>query len=442
MATATGNVTNNVIGTSAATATDTTTTGTGTGSSTLAPAIQAPPPPTTAGQIAPSENYSYVTLTAVHHDYNYPVVEQPVGAQVLNARRESISAVKKRNALEAAQAMAAAQTTAPKPASKPIQKQSVSDILKKETRLRCRYCHELYNDDFNGRGACEYAPDPFRSGYECISGMGCARCMIYHCMSDAEGETTQHPCDCNASDSGCTKRWLGLALLSLFVPCLCCYPPLRSCHLLGISCGICGGRHKPHVWHLEARLQGQYDDDPSSTRPRNETTHYNPPQPQSQPPPPPPPPSSVPVPPLPPQLPVTKQPLPKPLKPMAVAPQPPPPPPPPPKLIDEQNNYKRQLLRLKQRQSQCQPQPQRHFYNWELSHSIGAPQSEAPQPLYLMQPRKPAQNDYGRLMFWDNSNNNNNNDGKNKKRKKKKNSKKNKNKTPKSSHLSSLLFAI
>lgn len=244
MSTATGNVTISVTGTSTTTTTDTTT---GTGSSPLAPAIQAPPPPTTAGQIAPSENYSYVTLTAVHHDYNYPVVEQPVGAQVLNARRESISAVKKRNALEAAQAMAAAQTTAPKPASKPIQKQSVSDILKKETRLRCRYCHELYNDDFNGRGACEYAPDPFRSGYECISGMGCARCMIYHCMSDAEGETTQHPCDCNASESGCTKRWLGLALLSLFVPCLCCYPPLRSCHLLGISCGICGGRHKPHV---------------------------------------------------------------------------------------------------------------------------------------------------------------------------------------------------
>lgn len=346
-----------------------------TDTTTLAPAI---PPPPAAGQIAPSENYSYVTLTAVHHDYNYPVVEQPVGAQVLNARRESISAVKKRNALEAAQAMAAAQTTAPKPASKPIQKQSVSDILKKETRLRCRYCHELYNDDFNGRGACEYAPDPFRSGYECISGMGCARCMIYHCMSDAEGETTQHPCDCNITESGCTKRWLGLALLSLFVPCLCCYPPLRSCHLLGIQCGICGGRHKPHVWHLEARLQGQYDDDPS-TRPRNDT-HFPPPQ--TQPP-----------------------------KPSASKPLVPQPPPPPPPLPDEHNNYKRQLLRLKQRQSQSQPQPQRHFYNWELSHSLGAPQQQPPQPLYLMQPRssKPAQNDYGRLMFWKNSNKNKNN---------------------------------
>ncbi|XP_062127844.1 sprouty-related, EVH1 domain-containing protein 1 [Drosophila sulfurigaster albostrigata] len=214
------------------------------GSSSDAP----PPPPTAAGQIAPSENYSYVTLTAVHHDYNYPVVEQPVGAQVLNARRESITALKKRNALEAAQAMAAAQTSASSlAASKPLHKPNVSDILKKETRLRCRYCHELYSEDFNRRGACEYAPDPIRSGYECISGMGCARCMIYHCMSDAEGETAQHPCDCSISEAGCTKRWLGLALLSLIVPCLWCYPPLRACHWMGIHCGICGARHKPHV---------------------------------------------------------------------------------------------------------------------------------------------------------------------------------------------------
>ncbi|XP_032306265.1 sprouty-related, EVH1 domain-containing protein 1 isoform X2 [Drosophila ananassae] len=220
-----------------------------------APPASAAPSPAAAAQIAASENYSYVTLTAVHHDYNYPVVDQPVGAQVLNARRESISALKKRNALEAAQAMAAAQTVAGGgtgaggvgSGGKPLHKPNVSDILKKETRLRCRYCHELYSEDFNRRGACEYAPDPFRSGYECVSGMGCARCMIYHCMSDAEGETAQHPCDCSASEAGCSKRWLGLALLSLFVPCLWCYPPLRACHWAGIHCGLCGGQHKPHV---------------------------------------------------------------------------------------------------------------------------------------------------------------------------------------------------
>jgi len=54
----------------------------------------------------------------------------------------------------------------------------------------------------------------------------------------------------------------------------------------------------------------------------------------------------------------------------------------------------------KQRQSQqSQTQSQRHFYNWELSHSLGAPQHQMPP--YLMQStgRKAAQNDYGRLLF-------------------------------------------
>ncbi|XP_067627458.1 sprouty-related, EVH1 domain-containing protein 2 [Eurosta solidaginis] len=201
-----------------------------------------PPLPTA---IATSENYSYVQLTAVH-DYNYPVVDQPAGAQVLNARRESISALKKRNALEAAQALAAAQSS-PIGAGM-ILKDPFSnvDILKKGQRARCRYCHELYNDEWNRKGACEFAPDRFRSAFECMSGMGCARCMLYHCMRDAEGETPQHPCQC-VNEAGCTKRWLGLTLLSLLVPCLWCYPPLRACHWLGVSCGVCGGRHKPQV---------------------------------------------------------------------------------------------------------------------------------------------------------------------------------------------------
>ena len=145
------------------------------------------------------------------------MADQPVAAQVLNARRESISALKKRNALEAAQALAAAAATQSSPilAIKDVAgtgglvvgSLGSCDIIKKQPqqRQRCRYCHELYSDEWNSKGACEFAPDRFRSGMECISGMGCARCMLYHCMSDAEGETPQHPCEC-VSESGCTKR--------------------------------------------------------------------------------------------------------------------------------------------------------------------------------------------------------------------------------------------
>lgn len=68
-----------------------------------------------------------------------------------------------------------------------------------------RYCHEFFTEEFNQRGACEFAPDCFKNGLEQLTGMKCARCMLYHCMSDSEGETPQHPCEC-VLESGCTKR--------------------------------------------------------------------------------------------------------------------------------------------------------------------------------------------------------------------------------------------
>lgn len=75
--------------------------------------------------------------------------------------------------------------------------------------------------------------------------------MLYHCMSDSEGDVATHPCSCNTGsndDVPCTKRWIAVALLSLIVPCLWCYPPLKLCHMLGVQCGICGGKHKPQIW--------------------------------------------------------------------------------------------------------------------------------------------------------------------------------------------------
>lgn len=175
--------------------------------------------------IVPGDNYSYVQITDVH-EYNYPVVDEPVTSIIHHpGRRDSTSSLKKRNALDA-------------PAMK--------DATLIKTRLRCRYCQEFYNDEWNHKGSCDYAPDCFKTAIENVSGMLCARCMLYHCMKDSEGDTASHPCSCTA-ESGCTKRWIGLALLSLLVPCLWCYPPLRACHWIGVSCRLCGGKHKPQI---------------------------------------------------------------------------------------------------------------------------------------------------------------------------------------------------
>lgn len=186
--------------------------------------------------IVPGDNYSYVQITDPGDiklkynfynlkvpDYNYPVVEEP--GSIIGGRRDSTSSLKKRNALDA-----------------PHMKENT--LIK--TRLRCRYCQEFYNDDRNYKGSCDYAPDCFRTTIENMSGMLCAQCMLYHCMKDSEGETASHPCSCSA-ESGCTKRWIGLALLSLLVPCLWCYPPLRACHWMCVSCRLCGGKHKPQI---------------------------------------------------------------------------------------------------------------------------------------------------------------------------------------------------
>lgn len=168
--------------------------------------------------IAPGDNYSYVQLTAVH-DYNYPVVDEPVSAIVMatTARRESTCSLKKRGALD---------MNMPGSMGGGVHHNKDPHLLK--NRLRCRfvflsifcptifycifftpprYCQEFYTEEWNRKGACEFAPDCFKNGLEQISGMMCARCMLYHCMSDAEGETPQNPCEC-VFENGCTRRFV------------------------------------------------------------------------------------------------------------------------------------------------------------------------------------------------------------------------------------------
>lgn len=180
---------------------------------------------------APGDNYSYVQLTTAIHDSDPPLIRH--NATTTAARRDSTCSLKKRSATGAVLG------------DSPLGGAGAT-VMK--TRLRCRYCQEFYTEEWNKRGACDYAPDCFRTVIDRIPGMPCARGLVYHCMSDAEGDTVAHPCDCGAAvDGGCTKRWFGLALLSLLMPCLWCYPPLKACHVAGISCGLCGGKHKPYI---------------------------------------------------------------------------------------------------------------------------------------------------------------------------------------------------
>ncbi|XP_069363324.1 sprouty-related, EVH1 domain-containing protein 1 isoform X2 [Maniola hyperantus] len=114
-----------------------------------------------------------------------------------------------------------------------------------QARIKCRHCHEWYLESANRAGACEFAPDCFKSCIDCVSCIKCAQCMLYHCMSDAEGEFAMHPCTCGPPDEQCAKRWLGITLLSLLVPCLWCYVPLKCAHRAARAARIAGGVHAP-----------------------------------------------------------------------------------------------------------------------------------------------------------------------------------------------------
>ncbi|XP_029036247.1 sprouty-related, EVH1 domain-containing protein 1 isoform X2 [Osmia bicornis bicornis] len=187
------------------------------------PSIKAPPSqhPLASSEDVGSDNYSYVQLTTLNHEYLYPIIGDHKG-DPLN-RHNTSSSLKKPDI---------------------IVSQPSKNTMKRNVRLRCKHCQELYTEQHNPRGSCEYAPDPIKRGIAKISCLSCAQGMLYHCMSDAEGDFAQNPCSCS-TEEGCGRRWFGLALLSLIVPCLWIYPPLRAVHWCGTSCGMCGGRHHP-----------------------------------------------------------------------------------------------------------------------------------------------------------------------------------------------------
>ncbi|XP_029449477.1 sprouty-related, EVH1 domain-containing protein 2 isoform X2 [Rhinatrema bivittatum] len=110
-------------------------------------------------------------------------------------------------------------------------------------RSRCVYCRDMFNHEENRRGKCQDAPDPIRTCIRRVSCMWCADSMLYHCMSDPEGDYTD-PCSCDTSDEKFCLRWMALIALSFLAPCMCCYLPLRACYHCGVMCRCCGGKHK------------------------------------------------------------------------------------------------------------------------------------------------------------------------------------------------------
>ena len=179
------------------------------------------------------KEYSYVIFAKKQpHEYSYPNLE-PVHKPP--AKREAISSRK--------HSQITSQPKPPLPMKKKKDKHKNLPTGRLINKSRCQHCHESFTHEDNQRGSCEEAPDNVEKCIEIVTCVWCAKGLMYHCLSDSDGEYG-HPCICDSSDENNCKKWTMLSVLSLFVPCLWCYWPLKACHMCGVSCGCCGGRHK------------------------------------------------------------------------------------------------------------------------------------------------------------------------------------------------------
>ena len=71
---------------------------------------------------------------------------------------------------------------------------------------------------------CMYQADKCMS---CVMCMCCVQALFYPCATDQDGERgmgIDDPCSCNAPGKECLCRWSVLGILSIFMPCMVCYP--------------------------------------------------------------------------------------------------------------------------------------------------------------------------------------------------------------------------
>ena len=112
-----------------------------------------------------------------------------------------------------------------------------------QRRFRCKFCQATFTVENNHRGSCSAAPDKTGTYIEVVTCVICMHAIVYHCMSDSDNEYA-HPCTCDTSDESNCKKWTTFSILSICLPCMLFYWPLKACHKIAVACGCCGGRHQ------------------------------------------------------------------------------------------------------------------------------------------------------------------------------------------------------
>lgn len=112
-------------------------------------------------------------------------------------------------------------------------KQSI--ICARCSRCRCAHCTERVELPrrwiVGDRCECSAAV-----AVDWMSCMCCVRSVFYNCCATEDRDWSDDPCSCAVSKADCCGRWVALGALSLCLPCLCLYVPLRGALKLCTAC--------------------------------------------------------------------------------------------------------------------------------------------------------------------------------------------------------------
>lgn len=83
-------------------------------------------------------------------------------------------------------------------------------------------------------------PIKMQQGVDCFTCMCCVKALFYHGTKDCplERDWGDEPCSCEVPGKECVVRWGILGMLSVFMPCLVCYPICKGCWLKILFCCI------------------------------------------------------------------------------------------------------------------------------------------------------------------------------------------------------------
>lgn len=137
----------------------------------------------------------------------------------------------KASAAAAAAAAPPVNQAPPAPSAPQLPKQVDSIICIECGKCRCNACQapKRLPEKWLFGGSVKCSKD---SVVDCLSCMCCVKGALYHCGKDCEDSGADdlgdsNPCSCTGAHA--VARWTCMGLMSLIMPCLWCYLPLRGC---------------------------------------------------------------------------------------------------------------------------------------------------------------------------------------------------------------------